>query len=335
MIAVREPTLIAMSVVLWTVTVVKIRAVLSQREKTTLYMWLFAAFLALGATFFERHVYNAVHDVTGINNLSWYLASMSMSLSIFYVVLYFFNTPYGSWSSRSKRTFRVASCGAFIWLTLLFWFHIPKLPNNALLPDLPSNDAHVTLYLVSFFGYILACSLISTSSIFPAYKDSQPGSFDRLRAVLGIVCGIFGISAFTLKISYILLTYYLARDIAWLNVLVFIAATLAALAFSGSVASNDLYRKALHPLSLAKKLVVLWELTVLQKHLADEYDIIELEEPTWRDYVRDVDYYLYRAVMNILDANKQSPDPILETVEGDEYEALIQACVRASRKLRS
>jgi hypothetical protein len=285
----------------WTLSLFRATVMLGHPEnrESNRRLWLMVLFLALMLTFEADPVYALIDRVTGVNNLSWLFAYWAGIVSQYFV-----------WRICAKRPSRpmvVYLVITGVLLAVIFPFGPGSTP-EILYHVVPYNGFEA-LYVGVFYAFaITALGPAPIKTLLKTYRSSQfPLAKARALVTLSMLytAVMFASTKATVFIGGLLAPLRqssLAANITTGIEIVGIGTIISgALLFS----SNRVYVILNKPFEFAQKALMLRKLSRLRSSLKPiTPGAMSLQYPAWWIQLRNLDFYIYRTVIDILDGRR-------------------------------
>lgn len=294
-------TLIAV-VFLWIVVFARFGVIWRHRNShtpgdTAARIWLIAIWMGTSLSFQIDDIQSWLGNVTGINNVGWYLAYLFGAFS-FYHLSELSRLSLGWDSYRSLPPLVIVLVG----LSALYWNWI------RLMPEWTQRSPRIwqeSIFLILYFGYATLSGSLGLISIVQSYRHYQVPSL-QLRSGFAVVTATVALSCFIFKIIYAVIAFYLPDSTITLriNQAATIAMALSVLGFMLLFVPHRFVLRLMTAYEFLQKARRLYELRLLQQRLLILCPPIVWEEPSWWDQLRDIDLYLFRRVVSIMDSHR-------------------------------
>jgi len=307
---------VVITIVAWAVTIWKMPVVLRNRrwahDERVLRSWAFALFFALSITFQVDVVYLAVDAFTGVNNLSWLAAYVCLALAIYFV------------STACCMAMRVRQPGwilPYLVVTLGLFAAIFPL-GVATIPEWTEHTAPRSGCDLLFmqFMYVYAIVLGAIPALAFARFTRHEGAFPtRIRTGVTLLAVILALVYFLTKCVVSLLAFFYPSSslVSYLATLAMVLTGASGLLWSLVFAPNRLYLSLARPFTFCEKVLTLKDLKQLQARLNRLCPPVAPGQATWWERLKNLDFYIYRAVIGILDGKKMLAD-YLEVLEAEQ-----------------
>lgn len=269
------------------------------RNKFVLLTFTYIVLFAVGMTFEVNQVHLAFSKVISIGNLSWLIAWLGITLSVYLVCLVFSRTVLKE--IKTPRWIHLLFIATITIYLAAFYFgirHTPEFPNHVV-PRNPYDAVYMGAIFVFgavVFGYI-------TQVFYVHFYRNEVSFVARIRWLLSVLIGVAATGFFVVRIA---LTGY-----AFLYPETPATVTLYSLSLGLEVAAGLLIPLPFLPsrvlLFLARPFVFLQKLWSLYNLRVVEARLNELCVPvipmegSWWTVPGKLDFVLYRAIIRILD----------------------------------
>jgi hypothetical protein len=255
--------------------------------------WLLTLLISLMATFQVDAIYVAVDDLLGVNNLSWLLSYLSLTLAVYLL---------GSIFDVLSRWLYLYTIATVILLVAIFPF---GPGSTAEITDhiVPSNVSELSFTGLAYSYAVVVMVAILSSCVRALCNESE--IYARLRTY---------VVSSTLVVSIL---FYATKFVAYTSGFFFPSPLLHAATNTAKVlvagvsilwflifATNRFYLALARPVEFAKKLKLCKELGELQVWLDGLCPSPFSDQAPWWEWLRDPDYHVYRRVISILDRKK-------------------------------
>jgi hypothetical protein len=343
----------------WAVAVLKFDAA-RQRWKADhrfLYSWSGIVFFASGLTFQIDAVYQAVDDLTGVSNLSWFLIDVFLFLALYCGAIFAYavaETPTPRW----MHLVLIVALGVHLAIFLTGITFDPEITWSK--HRVKTLHGFAFMETENVYGIVMGTVM---AIVFGHLFRGEQHPLTRLR--WGLLCAIASLGAS-------IYLFYVLQCLAEVSpTLPFLdgAGTLGGgarwavgLLWPLAIVPNRVYRIALKPFTFADKLSTLRKLDRARarigrlKEMVYPDTVTTVQRPTLRDALVDPDFHIYRTVIAILDAARsirlcsdhlqeehariafdtQITSRLLGETDEDQatYENLIERCLEAGRVLQ-
>ena len=294
---------VSVAVLAWAVTFYKFNAVWKDSRRTrdwrVLGSWAFALFFALCMTFQVDAVYFTIDTFVGVNNLSWLLAYLCLVLAICFVCVGCC-TAIRIEQPRWMLPYLVVTAALLVAIFSLDIATAPEWADH----DIPRTVAELLfMELLYIYGSVMG---MIPALVFTQIRRNEGTLSTRLRVSVILLAIVLAIIFFLVKIAMSFLGFlYPSRP------LVFHLLDLARLLMAASgllwvlvFVPNGFYLAVARPFMFREKILALRDLRYLQVRLNRLCPPVVPDRATCWDRLRNLDFYIYRAVIGILDGKK-------------------------------
>ncbi len=287
----------------WAVAILKFNAVRRNvrrtRDQRVFGLWLFSLCFALSLTHLIRPFHVCFDAFFGLNNLSWLMAYVYLALGIYFL-------SFAGWllhqceSRHWPLLVLICTLGLLLALFVTGICRSPEWPDH----NAPRNDFDL-LFMVVFYLYAIIVGAVPVSGLYKTYRREQSIS-TRLRFFVGFLAGVMAISFFVAKSAYILYAYFYPASgiLQYLLALsMFFMGTSGLLAVAAFL-PGGLYRDIPEALFLWRRLMALRDLKVVEDRLNCLCPPVVVDDSTWWERVRNINFFTYRSVIAILDGQR-------------------------------
>jgi hypothetical protein len=265
----------------------------------TFYFWTFSLCTAIGLTLMSWPMYLAFDRLVGLPNLGWLVTYVAFSLAIYYM------------SSGCYLVLKQTRPHFMRWsllLTLVILFAVYALGIVAL-PEKPDHTVPETLVEVIFMEtmYIYMAVLCAIPMItFAGLYRHEAFVSARIRWLVGLATALISTFVLVMKIALTLLAFWdpVTPALAVLYPLISIGVVAVGILFPFSFLPNNLYQTMARPFEFLGKTLAWYELKSLQNRLDPLCPPVVDDSPELKASLKNLDFYLYRVVIAILDAKK-------------------------------
>jgi hypothetical protein len=265
----------------------------------TFYFWAFSLCTAIGLTLMSWPMYLAFDHLVGLPNLGWLVTYVAFSLAIYYM------------SSGCYLVLKQTRPHFMRWsllLTLVILFAVYALGIVAL-PEKPDHTVPETLVEVIFMEtmYIYMAVLCAIPMItFAGLYRHEAFVSARIRWLVGLATALISTFVLVMKIALTLLAFWdpVTPALAVLYPLISIGVVAVGILFPFSFLPNNLYQTMARPFEFLGKTLAWYELKSLQNRLDPLCPPVVDDSPELKASLKNLDFYLYRVVIAILDAKK-------------------------------
>lgn len=306
---------ISLCIIAWSVVILKTRAVrwkeVLTSDRNALNLWLSMLFFAVTLTFLAK-VFADFFDGLTANNLSRLIAYSAVSLTLYFSVVASVHIQDVSidWIMRYIRPLLALTLVLLILTYVLGVSNSPQWDNHHIPSSLPE-----AFFMFSMYSFALVMSLTLFVSNF-RYLRRQEGELMRFRAATTTITSMTGAAYFFVKIVLVG-GYFLPLLRADIIVTVSkILLLLAAMMWAVCYLHNRIYISILRPLENLLHWIALKDLERILDRVDRFCPPVAVTEgrPTFGQFFQNPEYYLYRAVIRVLDGKVMLAD-ILSSVD--------------------
>jgi hypothetical protein len=285
----------------WGMTLFRATTLLAhpKNRRSNVRLWLLALSLSLMLTFEFDVVYATVDNLAGLNNLSWLLAYLCGLITAYLV--------FCVCSGKASRVMLLYLFVTGMLIIAVFPFGPGQAPET--LYHVVAYNGHEIMFAGLYYGYAIAgMGPVPIRSSLKVCRESQD-IFTRSRAIVTLLMLYAAVLFSVTKLTVFAAGYFASPTqlplAAAITNLIEVLAIAMAILWALMFASNGLYRALTRPLEFVRKVLVLRKLTVLKNNLSHFAPAtIPLPRSPWWDQVRNPDFYIYRAVIDILDSKR-------------------------------
>jgi hypothetical protein len=335
------PVQISVCLMAWIFTLVRLRALrwkdIHKDYGVALYVWLALLFFSLGLTFLIKD-FGDFLDRHTLNNLSKLITYCSLLSSISLGTVAFITAVSKASSKRLIRWVGLLFLVTITIMIVIYSLFISKLPpiNYHVARSFPEASFRFVMY---FFSLVL---LILHYKVFMTYLPSEKSPLMYMRIVAFIVSTIFSAMYFVVMIIMVVGGYFWpflgSQILIDLSSVLFVVSAFLVLF---SLSSNKIYLRFI----VMSKSLANWQafkdLDYLMKRLLVLCPVVALptNNPSFLRFLSNPEFYLYRAIVIILDGSTMLADFLSETAHPGEpalWEAnLLEEAVRVNQVLQS
>lgn len=311
---------VSLSILAWLVALNRGRKALrNQAWKTnpiTLRVGVASLFFAITMTFLITPLGDGFDSLT-ITNLSRLLAYSSVSITLYLITsssLISFPTAQNSRYQKYLKPYLIVTLGL---LLISFIFSVSRTPEWRELAT-PDSAAEMVFKLIMFTHALVLCTIIAAACFH--YINLERVIVTRYRIAAISFTAIGGSTFFLTKIVLTLGYLWHALGAEWILIFSHIVMVTTAMLWGGSFVHSNLYARALALL----RGILYWSTYQDLKYLVNRLERLcppigmMLERPTFRQFIRNSDYHLYRAIVDILDGRTLISDFLTDTTTLDK-----------------
>jgi hypothetical protein len=338
----------------WLVVFFRIGTVLKKdlRNQRVVNAWLFALCFALFDTFQIDAIYVAFDNLVGLNNLSWLLSYIFLSLTIYYVSI-LCHPQVAHWAP----ILLFSTIGLIITTFSLGPGVSPENTYNVI----PRSTPEMLYMVLCYFYATVMLAAGPIRAFFQAWRKEKIVPI-RLRTLVALLSASMAFAFFASKSVVVLFSFAIPvfRPLAPTGNQLASLPTLGLVIFWPLCYAPHWFYTALgRPLAYLQSILALRELHYLLSRLDDLLPLpSHLPQPHWQDLLRNPDFYVYRKVIEILD-KKRSLEIVLEESrfrndvnaplekathfhrilqgisQSEDFEHLLSSCIAVSKQIRS
>lgn len=294
----------------WLVTLLRLRPVIDGRvwrtDRIAFRIWIATLFFAFTLTFLVGFVGAAINRLTW-PNLARLLAYISVTLTLYLVASAFlvtFPTPANAHQARYLAPYLI-----FTQLTLLV-VYASFVARTAEWVDnpVPATLAEAVFKLTLFTYATILCWVMAAAV--SRYLRQEAVTVTRYRLVMIVLTASGGAAFFFTKVLLSLGYFWPMLGARWLYILSMLLEVFTAFLWTLSFLHNNVYAHLLAFLKGLRSWPVYGDLTYLVDSLGTFFNPVGLvvEKPGFWQFVRRSDFYLYRAIVHILDGKAMLSD---------------------------
>jgi hypothetical protein len=270
-----------------------------RNDSVTFHFWSFAVCMAVGVTFLIEPVYLAFNRLAGLPNLAWLLLNIAFALATYftaagcYRVLGRPQPPLIRWSLPFVLTI-------FVVLYIFGIASLPEKPERVIPETLAEAVFMQTLYL-----YIAILSVIPMTTYTRLFRAEKVVSA-RLRWLVAMVATLAAAAVMVCKILLTFLAYQNPATPALNTLHLLVGGGITVVIFIIPIAflPHRAYMTLARPIEFVAKVKAVRELHALKTKLDRFCPPVIDERAGWRAILSNLDFYLYRNLIAILDAKQ-------------------------------
>ena len=310
---------ISLCLVAWTVVIFKSRNIRWKNVLTTdrvaLNVWLSMLFFAITLTFLVE-VFADFFDALTYNNFSRPIAYSAVTLSLYFITaasIYTLQAP------PNKRILRYLRPLLVLTLTSLFLTYARHISRTPQWQDhhVPSSVPEaVFMFSMYSFAFLLCLTLFSLNF---RYLRQEKADVMRFRVIAVAITAMTGGTYFFVKVLLVAGYFWPPLSSDLIVTISKILLILSALLWAGTFMSNKIYVRLLRRMKSLFNWMALKDLEYILVPLNRLCPPVAITEsrPTSRQFLRNSEYYLYRAIIRILDGETMLSD-FLEAATTDK-----------------
>jgi hypothetical protein len=301
---------IALCALAWLVALIKFRIIWLNRvwktDPIALSVWLAMLFFAITMTFLMDSFAVVFNSLT-LNNLSRLIAYSSISITLFFITtasLYTFNTPRGMRISRLIAPLLIANLFTLIFIYARYISRLPEWRNY----HIPQDNAGALFMSTLFMFSFLLCLILVSQNI--RYLHGEKALLMRIRLMTIVMTALIAGFYFTVKMILVAGYFWTPLSSDTIVMLSKLLLILSAVMFAISFVPNRYYMRFIGLINNLSNWRAIRDLEYLLSRLDYLCPPVALEEskPSLRSFLKNSDYYLYRATIRILDGKTMLAD---------------------------
>lgn len=310
---------ISLCILAWLVTLIRLPSTLRNKawrtDRIAFRIWIATFFFALTMTFLVTPIGDGINRLTS-PNLSRLLAYCSVSLTLYLTASSFmvtFPTPKNTHQLRYLKPYMLFTLGLLAIIYVLFVSHTPRWVEE----PIPATVAEMVFKLTLFSYATILCIMMALACY--RYLDQESVAITKYR-IIAIILTAMGGAAFFFTKSILTLGYvWTPLGSPSIHTMSKILMAVTALLWAGSFLHNNIYARVLAGLRGFRYWFVYRDLSYLVNSLDNFCPPVALEEekPSFGKFLRNSEYYLYRATIRIFDG-KTFIEDILSTEKDRE-----------------
>lgn len=295
-----EITLCALA---WAVALIRLPSILRSKawrsDRIAFRIWIAAFFFALTMTFLETLIGDWINRLSSAN-LSRLLAYSSVSMTLYLTASSFmitFPTPKNRRQLPHLKPYLLFTMGLLVILYVLLVSHGPRweeMPVPATLGEM--------LFKTTLFSYAVVLCVIMALACY-RYLNQEMVAITKVRIIAIILTATGGAAFFSTKLIMNLGFIWSPLGSPWILLLSKILMVATAILWGGSFLHNNVYTRVLSFLRGVRYWPVYRDLNYLVNSLDRLCPVVAFEEekPSLGKFLRNSEYYLYRATIRIFD----------------------------------
>lgn len=294
----------------WSVPILRFRYVWAskawKKDYVAMNIWLATLSFAVTVTFLFDQLGDAF-DAWTTNNLSTYIAYCGVVLTLYFTTTASLYIPQTARSERVRRWLVFFLLLSLAVLSFFYWAFIYGLPQwrSHFFPDtLPEVFYRLTVYLSAFAMCVLMFVLNAR------YLRREGVILMRFRFIAiiltALISGVYLTLKVLLSLSY-LFPVFASRTLYTASEVLFLV---AALMWAGAFLNNKIYLSTFEMIRNLASWPLYKDLNYLIRRLDRLVEAVAGQEapPKYRQYIGAADYYLYRALIRIMDGGAMLKD---------------------------
>ena len=294
---------ISLSVLAWIIALIRLPSILRSKawrtDRIAFRIWIATFFFALTMTFLVTSVGDGINRFS-LPNFSRLLAYGSVSLTLYLVASSFmvtFPTPKNKRQLPYLKPYLFLTLGLLITVYIIFVSHAPRwedVPIPATLGEM--------LFKTAIFSYAAILCVMMALACY-RYLNQEAVAITKYRIIAIILTAMGGAAFFFTKLILTLGYIWSPLGSPFIHQLSKLLEVATAMLWVGSFLHNNVYTRVLAFLRGARYWPVYRDLTYLINTLDSLCPPVALDEemPSLGKYLRNSEYYLYRATIRIFD----------------------------------
>jgi hypothetical protein len=294
---------ISLCLLAWVIALIRLPSILRSKawrsDRIAFRIWVAAFFFALTMTFLVTSIGDGINNIT-LPNLSRLLAYSSVSMTLYLVASSFMVT-----FPTAKNNRQLPYLGPYLLLTLgllvaIYIFFVSRSPRWQDAP-IPSTLGEM-LFKTAIFSYATIFCIVMALACY-RYLSQEMVAITKFRIVAIILTATGGAAYFFTKLILTLGYIWSPLGAPFIHLLSTLLEVITAMLWVGSFLHNNVYTRVLAFLRGARYWPVYRDLTFLVNTLDRLCPPVALheEKPSLGKYLRNSEYYLYRATIRIFD----------------------------------
>jgi len=305
--------MVFLCIMAWALTLSRIRAIqwkdISKDNGIALHVWLMMVFFSITLTFLIKEFSN-FFDAHTFNNLDRLISYCSILIGMYFGAAALVDAIGNSVDKRTIRWLQYALVLTILTLALFYIFFISRIPNMEYY--VPRSLPEVSFLLVTFsVGAALCVFVVKVNLVYLPFEESP---VMRLRTILIIVSTFSACAFFLTKILTAGGYFWPGLTSQALINLSTVLLVFSALAHFSALLSNRLYVSLVMISRNIQGWMTLNDLKYLMEQLQQLCPEIALPvtNPSFVNFLLNPEYYLYRAIITIMDGKTMLDDLLLE-----------------------
>jgi hypothetical protein len=294
---------ISLSILAWLVALIRLPSILRNKawktDRIAFRIWIAAYFFALTMTFLVTPIGDGINRISS-PNLSRLLAYGSVSLTL-YLVASSFMVTFPTLKNRRQlpylKPYLGLTLGLLITIYIIFVSHAPRWEDA----PIPSTLGEM-LFKTAIFSYATILCIIMALACY-RYLSQEMVTITRYRIIAIILTATGGAAFFFTKLTLTLGFLWSPLGSPFIHLLSTLLEIITAILWVGAFLHNNVYTRVLAFLRGARYWPVYRDLAYLINILDHLCPPVALKEdkPSLGKYLRNSEYYLYRATIRIFD----------------------------------
>lgn len=311
---------ISLCILAWLVALIRLPSVLRNRawrtDRIAFRIWIATFCFALTMTFLVTPVGDAINHLSA-PNFSRLLAYSSVSMTLYLVASSFMVTFPTPKNNRQLPYLKPYLLLTIVLLTIVYVVFVSHTPRWEEMP-IPATAAE-TMFKTTLFSYATILCIVMALACY-RYINQESVRVTKYRIVAIIFTATGGAAFFFTKLILTLGYIWSPLGSTTIHSLSKLLMVITAILWVGSFLHNNIYTRVLAFLRGVRYWPVYQDLTYLVNsvdRLCPTVAILQEEKPSLGRYLRNSEYYLYRATIRIFDG-KTFIEDILNQEEGKD-----------------
>jgi len=314
---------ILLSALAWLITIIRVRTVVLNRvwksDPIAFRVWVATLFFALTLTFLVTPVSYKINSLT-MPNFSRLLAYSSVSITLYLIASSFlatFPTARNLNQSKYLKPYLIVTLSLLFVIYMRFVSHTPEWNEQ----PIPGSAAEMVFKLVLFTFGALFCVIMASACY--QYLNQEKVSVTKYRIVTIILTASAGGAYFFTKTILTLGYLWPPLSAVWIHKLSQLLEIGTAFLWAGSFLHSSVYARILAYLRGLRYWFIYQDLDYLidsLERLCPPVGMSRSKPKLW-EFMRNSDYYLYRAIVHILDGKTLIADFLADTLPIDKLRA--------------
>lgn len=309
---------ISLCILAWLVALIRLPYILRNKawrtDRIAFRIWTATFFFALTMTFLVTLIGDGINSLTSAN-LSRLLAYSSVSLTLYLTASSFmvtFPTPENTYQLRYLKPYLFFTLGLLATIYVLFVSKTPRWVEE----PIPATVAEMVFKLTLFSYATILCIMMALACY--RYLDQELVAVTKYRIVAIILTATGGAAFFFTKLILTLGYVWAPLGSSSIHTMSKFLMTITAFLWVGSFLHNNVYARVLAVFGGFRSWLVYRDLSYLVNSLANICPPVALEEekPSFGKFLRNSEYYLYRATIRIFDGKTFIEDVLSDGKDG-------------------
>jgi hypothetical protein len=314
---------ISLSTLAWFITLIRIQTVIRNRlwksDPIAFRVWQATLFFALTTTFLVTPVSDVINRLM-FPNLSRLLAYSSVAMTLYLTASSFLVTFPTQLNLRQAKLLKPYLIITLFSLSLVYILFVSRSSEWVEQP-IPGSAGEMIFKLVIFTYATLLCFIMAFACYRYLNQEQVAVTKYRIIAIIltGASGGVFFFTKTVLSLSY--LWGPLGAD--WIHLLSKVLQVGTAMLWGGSFLHSNVYVRVLAIFRGVRYWPIYQDLLALVENLERLCPPVgmSMDKPGFWQFVRNSDYHLYRAIVNILDGKTLIADFLDDTIPLDQLRA--------------